>query len=77
MVAYSIGTIGTLLVLGRFLNDVGRRVAALTSLALLIAGCVVLLKLHVVGESGTVYTVAFATNPREQVITRSSDSQYA
>jgi MFS family permease len=49
VVAYSIGTIGTLLVLGRLSNYVGRRVAALASLCLLIAGCVVLLNVHVIG----------------------------
>jgi MFS family permease len=49
VVAYSIGTIGTLLVLGRLSNYVGRRAATLTSIALLIAGCVVLLNVHYVG----------------------------
>lgn len=49
VVAYSIGTIGTLLVFGRLSTYVGRRAAALTSLALLVAGCVVLLDVHAVG----------------------------
>ncbi|MEV8214000.1 MFS transporter [Leifsonia sp. NPDC077715] len=49
VVAYSFGTIGTLLVLGRLSNYVGRRAAAITALALLIAGCVVLLNVHVIG----------------------------
>ncbi len=46
VVAYSIGTISTLLVLGRLSNFVGRRAAALTSLGLLVAGCFVLLNVH-------------------------------
>jgi hypothetical protein len=49
VVAYSIGTIGTLLVLGRLSNYVGRRVASLASLTLLILGCVVLLNVHAIG----------------------------
>ena len=49
VVAYSIGTIGTLLVLGRLSNYVGRRAAALTSLALLVLGCLVLLNVHFIG----------------------------
>ncbi len=49
VVAYSIGTIGTLLVLGRLSNYVGRRAAALTSLTLLVLGCLVLLNVHFIG----------------------------
>ena len=49
VVAYSIGTIGTLLVLGRLSNSVGRRPAALASLTLLVLGCVVLLDVHDIG----------------------------
>ena len=49
VVAYSIGTIGTLLVLGRLSNHVGRRPAALVSLTLLVLGCVVLLNVHSIG----------------------------
>ncbi|WP_431220153.1 MFS transporter [Leifsonia xyli] len=46
VVSYSIGTISTLLVFGRLSNFVGRRAAALISLGLLIAGCLVLLNVH-------------------------------
>ena len=49
VVAYSIGTISTLLVLGRLSNYVGRRAAALISLSLLVLGCVVLLDVHSIG----------------------------
>ncbi|GAA4150037.1 MFS transporter [Leifsonia shinshuensis] len=49
VVAYSVGTIGTLLVLGRLSNYVGRRAAAVTALAVLVAGCVVLLNVHAIG----------------------------
>jgi MFS family permease len=49
VVAYSIGTIGTLLVLGRLSNHVGRRRTALASLGLLMLGCLVLLNVHHIG----------------------------
>ena len=49
VVAYSIGTIGTLLVLGRLSNHVGRRPTALASLGLLVLGCLVLLNVHHIG----------------------------
>jgi MFS family permease len=49
VVAYSVGTIGTLLVLGRLSNHVGRRPTALASLGLLVLGCVVLLNVHHIG----------------------------
>jgi MFS family permease len=49
VVAYSIGTIGTLLVLGRLSNHVGRRPTALASLGLLMLGCLVLLNVHHIG----------------------------
>jgi MFS family permease len=48
VVAYSLGTIGTLLLLGRISHHLGRRAAALTSLALLVAGCLVLLNVHAI-----------------------------
>src|SRR3954465_5659235 len=47
--AYSVGTISTLLVLGRLSNHVGRRPAALASLGLLVLGCLVLLNVHHIG----------------------------
>ncbi|SFD04692.1 Predicted arabinose efflux permease, MFS family [Nocardioides terrae] len=46
VVAYSLGTIASLLVLGRVSNHVGRRPAALVSLILTMAGCLVLLNVH-------------------------------
>jgi MFS family permease len=46
VVAYSIGTFATLLVLGRSSNHVGRRPAAITALGLLALGCLVLLDVH-------------------------------
>jgi MFS family permease len=46
---YSVGTIGTLLVLGRLSNHVGRRPTALASLSLLVLGCLVLLNVHHIG----------------------------
>src|SRR3954447_1258936 len=49
VVAYSIGTIGTLLILGRLSNHVGRRPTALASLGLLTLGCLVLLDVHQIG----------------------------
>src|SRR3954447_13835778 len=47
--AYSVGTISTLLVLGRLSNHVGRRPTALASLGLLVLGCLVLLNVHNIG----------------------------
>jgi MFS family permease len=49
VVAYSAGTIGTLLILGRLSNHVGRRPTALASLGLLVLGCLVLLNVHHIG----------------------------
>lgn len=49
VVAYSMGTIGTLLIFGRLSTYVGRRTAVIISLALLVAGCAVLLNVHAVG----------------------------
>jgi MFS family permease len=49
VVAYSIATISTLLVLGRLSNHVGRRPTALASLGLLLLGCLVLLNVHHIG----------------------------
>src|SRR4051795_1644605 len=49
VVAYSVGTIGTLLALGRVSNHVGRRPTALASLGLLVLGCLVLLNVHHIG----------------------------
>jgi MFS family permease len=49
VVAYSVGTIGTLLVLGRLSNHVGRRPMALASLGALVLGCLVLLHVHHIG----------------------------
>ncbi len=46
VVAYAVGTIGTLLVLGRLSNHVGRRPAALASLGVLVLGCLALLSVH-------------------------------
>ncbi|SEP08981.1 MFS transporter [Actinacidiphila rubida] len=47
--AYSVGTIGTLLVLGRLSNHVGRRPVSIASLVLLVLGCLVLLDVHHIG----------------------------
>lgn len=46
VVAYSVGTISTLLALGRLSTHVGRRPTALAALALLMLGCLVLLDVH-------------------------------
>jgi predicted MFS family arabinose efflux permease len=46
VVAYSAATLASLLVLGRLSNHVGRRPAAIASLGLLIAGCLLLLNVH-------------------------------
>ena len=49
VVAYSLGTIAALLLLGRVSNFWGRRRAALGSLALVALGCLVLLNVHDLG----------------------------
>jgi MFS family permease len=49
VVTYSVGTISTLLLLGRLSNHVGRRPAALASLGLLVLGCLLLLNVHHIG----------------------------
>jgi MFS family permease len=49
VVAYSAATLGTLLVAGRLSSYVGRRPTAIASLALLVLGCLVLLKVHDIG----------------------------
>ena len=46
VVVYSVATLGTLLLLGRVSNHVGRRPAAIASLGLLVLGCLVLLDVH-------------------------------
>ncbi|SPP93049.1 Arabinose efflux permease family protein [Bradyrhizobium vignae] len=46
VVAYAVGTITALLVLGRLSNHLGRRVTAITSLGLLLLGCLLLLNVH-------------------------------
>jgi predicted MFS family arabinose efflux permease len=49
VVAYSAATLGTLLVLGRLSNHVGRRPPAIASLGLLVVGCLLLLDVHHIG----------------------------
>jgi hypothetical protein len=49
VVAYSAATLGTLLVLGRLSNHVGRRPPAIASLGLLVLGCLLLLSVHHIG----------------------------
>ncbi|HET6740808.1 MAG TPA: MFS transporter [Kribbella sp.] len=49
VVAYSAATLGTLLVLGRLSNHVGRRPPAIASLVLLVVGCLLLLNVHHIG----------------------------
>lgn len=46
VVSYAVGTIAALLVLGRLSNHLGRRVTAITSLSLLLLGCLLLLNVH-------------------------------
>ena len=46
VVAYSAATLGTLLVLGRLSNHVGRRPISMASLLLLLLGCLLLLDVH-------------------------------
>lgn len=49
VVAYSAATLTTLLVLGRLSNHLGRRPTAITSLGLLLLGCLLLLNVHDIG----------------------------
>jgi MFS family permease len=49
VVAYAIGTIAALLVLGRLSNHLGRRLTAITSLGLPLLGCLLLLNVHDIG----------------------------
>src|SRR6201991_3868440 len=50
VVAYAVGTIGALLVLGRLSNHLGRRPTAIASLGLLLLlGCLLLLNVHDIG----------------------------
>jgi MFS family permease len=46
VVAYAVGTIVALLLLGRLSNHLGRRITAITSLALLVLGCLLLLNVR-------------------------------
>lgn len=46
VVTYSVGTIAALLVLGRLSNHLGRRLAAIASLGLILLGCLVLMNVH-------------------------------
>jgi hypothetical protein len=46
VVSYAVGTIAALLVLGRLSNHLGRRLAATTSLGLLLLGCLLLLNVR-------------------------------
>ncbi|MFG2059752.1 MFS transporter [Micromonospora sp. NPDC048930] len=49
VVAYSVATLATLLVLGRLSSHLGRRPTSIASLVLLLLGCVLLLRVHDVG----------------------------
>jgi MFS family permease len=49
VVAYAIGTIAALLVLGRLSNHLGRRLTAIASLGLILLGCLLLLDVHAIG----------------------------
>jgi MFS family permease len=49
VVAYSVGTIAALLVLGRLSNHLGRRRTAIASLGLVLLGCLLLLDVHAIG----------------------------
>jgi MFS family permease len=49
VVAYSVGTITALLLLGRVSNHLGRRRTAISSLGLVLLGCLLLLNVHDVG----------------------------
>jgi Major Facilitator Superfamily len=50
IVTYSVGTMAGLLVLGRLSNHLGRRLAAIASLGLLLLGCLLLLSVHNIGS---------------------------
>ncbi|WCD94197.1 MFS transporter [Streptomyces sp. HUAS 31] len=49
VVAYSVATLATLLFLGRLSNHLGRRPTSITSLSLLLLGCLLLLDVHDIG----------------------------
>ena len=49
VVAYAVGTIAALLVLGRLSNHLGRRRAAIVSLGVILLGCLLLLDVHDIG----------------------------
>jgi MFS family permease len=49
VVAYSVATLTTLLVLGRLSNHLGRRLTSIASLGLLLLGCLLLLNVHHIG----------------------------
>lgn len=49
VVAYSVATLATLLFLGRLSNHLGRRLTSITSLSLLLLGCLLLLDVHDIG----------------------------
>jgi MFS family permease len=49
VVAYSVATLATLLVLGRLSNHLGRRPTSIASLILILLGCVLLLNVHEIG----------------------------
>jgi MFS family permease len=49
IVTYSVGTMAGLLVLGQLSNHLGRRLTAIASLALLLLGCLLLLRVHDIG----------------------------
>lgn len=49
VVAYSVATLTTLLVLGRVSNHLGRRPTSIASLGLLLLGCLLLLNVHAIG----------------------------
>ena len=49
IVAYAVGTMAGLLVLGRLSNHLGRRLTAIASLRLLLLGCLLLLNVHDIG----------------------------
>jgi MFS family permease len=49
VVAYAVGTIAALLMLGRLSNHLGRRLTAIASLGLLLLGCLLLLNVHDIG----------------------------
>jgi MFS family permease len=49
VVAYSVATLATLLMLGRLSNHLGRRPTSIASLILILLGCVLLLNVHEIG----------------------------